>query len=713
VRLTMFPTNTLSAAIAAAGLLTLGAAAFAQQSSEIQEVTVTAQKRAQASSKVPVALSVVDGDDLKSKGVATLANITDLVPNVQIGMGSNNGMEITIRGIGNADNTERGDPQAAFHIDGIYIGRPQAAGATFFDIERVEVLRGPQGTLYGRNANAGAINVISRKPGNKFEGAVSAEVGNWGATKLEGMVNVPVTETFALRAVVSKQKHDGYADTANATTGYARDRDDQDNTSGRIQGLLRLSPTASLRVGIDASSDKGAGSAMYDITGGVLPSSRVLNTQVEGKLSNKGSGLFSELKLGLGAVDLVYLYGHRSGTRDEVNSLGAAPGLYGFFSGSQKQDSHELRLSSSDAGALQWVLGAYTFKEVGRHLDFDVMLPAAFGGGRAIHFVQDPAISKSTAFFGQTTYALSPAFRATLGLRSTSDQKSREGQTRVGPADTPIGAVGNSAAGKWTSSTYRVGAEYDLSPAQMVYAGVSTGYKAGGFNDGNGVVGDPNYNPNLYYQPETITSYEGGVKGRFFNNKVQLGASVFFYDYADLQKSAAINNSLVTVNAGKATVKGVELEGRAAIGAAGRVNFALGLLSARYKQYTSPSGQSLAGQALDRAPDATLTLGYTHNWDFSSGARLTAYAGMRYSTSYVLSDTGTATQAPVFYTQPSFTRSDLTLTYSSADDRWSMQAFAKNLENNGQLASLFTNGGSSYATLTEPRTMGVRASFKF
>ena len=340
-------------------------------------------------------------------------------------------------------------------------------------------------------------------------------------------------------------------------------------------------------------------------------------------------------------------------------------------------------------------------------------LPAAFGGGRAIHFVQDPAISKSTAIFGQTTYALAPALRATLGLRSTRDEKSREGETRVGPDDTAIGVVGNSAAGKWTSSTYRVGAEYDLSPTQMAYATVSTGYKAGGFNDGNGVVGDPNYNPSLYYKPETITSYEGGVKGRFFENTVQLGASVFFYDYADLQKSAAVNNSLVTLNAGKASVKGAELEGRAAIGAAGRVNFALGLLSAKYKQYTSPNGQSLSGQTLDRAPKATLTLGYTHSWELPNDASLTAYAGVRYSTAYVLSDTGTPTQAPRFFAQPSFTKSDFTLTYNSADDRWSVQAFVKNIENKAQLATLFTNGGSSYATLTEPRTAGIRGSFRF
>jgi iron complex outermembrane receptor protein len=199
----------------------------------------------------------------------------------------------------------------------------------------------------------------------------------------------------------------------------------------------------------------------------------------------------------------------------------------------------------------------------------------------------------------------------------------------------------------------------------------------------------------------------------FFENTVQLGASAFFYDYADLQKSAAVNNSLVTLNAGKASVTGVEVEGRAAIGAAGRVNFALGLLSAKYKQYTSPSGQDLAGESLDRAPKATLTVGYTHNWELSTGARLTAYAGTRYSTAYILSDTGTAVQAPRFFAQPRFSRSDLTLTYSGSDDSWSAQAFVKNIENKGQLASLFTNSGSSYATLTEPRTLGIRASYNF
>jgi iron complex outermembrane receptor protein len=248
----MIRLNFLAAALASAGVLTLCGPAIAQQTAgdapavenagdvkkekpaaeQLPEVIVTAQKRLQSSSKVPVALSVITADDLKSKGISTAADLTNNVPNVLIGQGVSGGMEITIRGLGNSDNSERGDPQTAFHIDGIYLGRPQGAGATFFDVERVEVLRGPQGTLYGRNANAGAINVITKKPSAKLEGEVNGEIGTYGEQKTDAMLNVPVSDSFALRAVISSQKHDGYTDTATTANGYLRDRDDQTTSLG-------------------------------------------------------------------------------------------------------------------------------------------------------------------------------------------------------------------------------------------------------------------------------------------------------------------------------------------------------------------------------------------------------------------------------------------------------------------------------------------------
>jgi iron complex outermembrane receptor protein len=372
-----------------------------------------------------------------------------------------------------------------------------------------------------------------------------------------------------------------------------------------------------------------------------------------------------------------------------------------------------LRLGSAEPGPLEWVTGLYWFEEVGSNIDLDVLLPAAFGGGRAIHFVQNPAISKSSAVFGQATYAFQPGLRGTLGIRYTRDEKSRQGETRTGPNDTPIGVVGNSANGEWSKPTYRVGLDYDLSPTTMLYGTISTGYKAGGFNDGNSVVGDPNYNPNLYYKPESITAYETGLKGRFLDNTLNVAASLFYYDYNDLQKSAVANNTLVTLNAAKAAVKGFELEGRAATSTNGRLNFAIGLLSAKYTEYIAPNGQDLSGQPLDRAPKATVVLGYTHNFDLGSGARIVAYAGTHYSSSYVLSDTGTQTQAPRFFTQPSETKTDATVTYESADDRWNLQAYVKNIENKRTLAAIFNLNGQNFGTFSEPRTYGIRGTIRF
>jgi iron complex outermembrane receptor protein len=680
----------------------------------LQEVVVTAQKRPQAWSKVAAALSVISSEDLKSKGVTSASNLTEQVPNVVIGTGSQGGMDITIRGIGNSDNGERGDPQAAFHVDGIYIGRPQGAGATFFDLERVEVLRGPQGTLYGRNANAGAINVITKKPSDRVEAELNVDIGNYKGRKVDAMINLPVNEMLSLRAVTSKQQHAGYSDTANAVNGFTRDRDDQDNLSGRLQAKLKISRDVSWLVGVDSSRDQDTGSAYFEIINGVLPSSRKQNPTIEGFRDNKTRGATSELKVGFDAADVTYLYGHRVATRDELSSMGDGPGAINDYSNRITQDSHELRLSSPDVHApLQWVAGLYRFKEVGTDIDLDVRLPVQLGGGRIIHFVMNPNISASTAQFGQATYALTPKLRATIGLRNTSDKKSRLGQTRIGAEDAPIPGVGNDAAGSWSKRTYRVGAEYDVSTATMVYASLATGYKAGGFNDGNSIAGDPSYNPALYYNPETIKSWEGGVKTRLFSNKLQLGATAFYYDYSNLQKSAVVNNVLNTVNAGKASVKGLELEGRIAVSSADRINFAIGLLNAQYDAYTTPNGQDLHGKELDRAPKSAVTLGWTRNWQLSNEGRLIGYLGSHYSAAYVISDTGDRQNAAQRFTQPSSVKTDMTVTYEAPDDTWNLQVYAKNLADKSNVVALFTLNNQKFALLSEPRTFGTRLNVKF
>jgi iron complex outermembrane recepter protein len=191
-----------------------------------------------------------------------------------------------------------------------------------------------------------------------------------------------------------------------------------------------------------------------------------------------------------------------------------------------------------------------------------------------------------------------------------------------------------------------------------------------------------------------------------------LSSSFFLYQYDDLQKSAVVNNSLVTINTGKAKVSGAEFEGRYRVSSVGRINVSLALLNATYSQYITPNGEDFSGRRLDKAPSSTLNLGYTHNFALASGGLVTAYVGSRYSASYALTDFS-ASPATVVNTQKAYTKSDITLSYDAADSKFSVQLYVKNLEDKTQLKGQSTLGGVQYGYMSEPRTIGIRGTYRF
>jgi iron complex outermembrane receptor protein len=184
----------------------------------LEEVLVTAQKRTTNIQETPIAITAISGDILETLGVTDAADLLGKSPNLHIGKSGQN-MEITIRGITSTNNLESGDPAAAFHVDGIYLGRPIAAATTFYDLERVEILNGPQGTLYGRNATAGSINVITNKPVEEFQAALQLNVGNYDRIYTQGMLNIPVSDEFQMRAAYFSDDRDGYFDVNSSETG--------------------------------------------------------------------------------------------------------------------------------------------------------------------------------------------------------------------------------------------------------------------------------------------------------------------------------------------------------------------------------------------------------------------------------------------------------------------------------------------------------------
>ena len=707
-------------------LCSLAAASSAQtaapETGRLADVTVTAQKIVQPSSKTALSLTAVTGEDLRTAGATTAVGLTNLIPNVQIAPGTSGSTDISIRGIGSTNTTEVGDPATAFHIDGVYLGRPQSAGATFYDLERVEVLRGPQGTLYGRNATAGAVNLITNKPGKKFAGEANLGVGNYGLYSFDGMVNAPVNDQFALRAVVSSSSRDGYLINKSATNGFGKNRDDADNLSARVHGLVTFNADTKLLLTVDTSRNKGAGPGTVPIatflnnTGAAQRTS--LTNVNEGRRDDSSTGLAAEFTAQTRVGEFTYLGAYRTFDRNNLSSTNATTSL---TNSKFSQTSHELRLASTGKSDLTWVAGLYLFNEKG-NIDATFTNPALanqFGPGNpGVRFIQDPVNSKSTAVFGQATYSVTPALRLTAGLRTTSDEKSRDGRTTNLAATFNAPSLVNKAKVSYNQSTWKLGADYDLARNVLVYANVATGYKAGGYFDGSNAAG------NNTYRPELLTSMEAGIKGRFLDNRLRLSAAVFSYDYKDLQVSYVAINPLsntigtITTNAAKAKNTGLELEAKMAVSDSGTVNVALGLLNAKYGDFVFPvvAGRpvaiNLAGQQLDKAPNATLTLGYTHDWTLADGAAVTAYVGTRYSASYQLSNFAVVT--PIQYTQPSFTRTDVNVTYTAPRDKWYVQGYARNLENrNVATGFAFSSLTGSNFSLADPFTVGIRAGVKF
>jgi iron complex outermembrane recepter protein len=711
----------------------------------VAEVIVTAQRSAAPASKTPVSVTVLSGEQLAAASLTSPAEIGARLPNVHLD-GAPDGMRLTIRGVSNNDTTEKGDPSAAFMLDGTYIARPQAQKMSFFDIARVEVLRGPQGTLYGRNATAGVVHVISNTPVDSFEGAIGAGFGNYGARRADAMLNVPVNAALAVRAAIAYNKHDSYLNNGQGT-GYTLGLD-RDDTSARVSAKLALNKDATLLVRYDRSTlrqnndsivpvsnfysfDQNAnpswkpGSTEERLTNGFVPVNAPLQ---QGGARSVSDGLGAELDWDLGAMRLYYTGSHRRFEYDGMANFyyGLSPqfalGVRESFNGDYKQNSHELRLATDGDGPLKAQAGLYYFREESHVLyvfrDLELLnLPPYYV------FPNGPTRNTGKAVFGQATYSLSDKLRATAGVRFSRDDKSRIGATNFqqGPQFNPLTDLSllNAAEVNTSKTTWRLGAEYDLQPATMLFATVSTGYKAGGFNDGclagtsaNGISCPPPLavaEDVLVYQPETLTSWEFGVKSRFWNKRATLAATAFYYDYTNLQLSgvAVVQGAprFVTRNAGEARVKGLEIEGQLALTPADKLTYSVALLDAYYTSYKPDGVTSWEGRELDRSPNSAITLGYEHSFRLP-GARLTAGLFARRSGAYAISVPSQLRQ----YKVPSRTQSDLHFSWLPDGADWSVHAHVNNLEDKVGPVSIDSFG---MTVPSAPRTWGARIAYRF
>ena len=734
------------ALLAAGGCLSSGALSQAV----LEEVIVTAQKRETTLQSEPLAVSAFTGEDIVRAGGVDANVLGYMVPNLHVGEETNrDGLSMTVRGVSGTDVRNASDPTTAFHVDGSYVPRLSGPQAYFFDVERVEVLRGPQGTLYGRNSTAGVVNVITNKPDlDGFSGLADVAAGDYGLLQFNGVLNVPLSERAGARVAVMSNDRDGYRDNAPSADG-----DDADDLGVRVHLAFEAGDTTSVLITGERYERGGVGGVASFATfpmddTGLLTSdpARVNPIDTQGFRDNGDSNLRFDVNHGFADLDFTYQAAFRSHERDFLADADftAEPRIQSFVRETTKSETwtHEARLTSTGDGPFQYIAGIYLLDE---EIDGDFVVGLThvrFGPAFRVRFVDRGLTNESAAAFLHSTYELSDRLRLTAGLRHTRDEKDKGGN----PAD--LGASADAATGsfqtvglengptfflapqlanpEWDETTWKLGLDYRVSDNALLYGHASTGFKAGGYNRGSQARPGA---PLVIYNPETVTALEAGWKSTTGNGRVRINLAGFVYDYRDLQlgqtftdEAGTITNQ--TVNASDASVWGVELEAEALIGESGRGVIALGHLATEFEEFTGVDdplivgAQSLSatGNELTRAPGLTGTLMLEPVvWRFDGGS-LTPRAMLHYE-----SDAYLGVLNRDFEKRDGFTRTDVSVYFESARQDWYAEAYVRNLEDEDvatymecfdfrQMGVPVQQCERAYAP---PRTWGVRLGLRF
>ena len=729
---------------AALGLAPMAVAAAspggtAAQGLQLQEVIVSAEKFAEPVSRTPISMTVLSGQALRSKGIVSAADLNNAAPGVFVGQGSF-GTYISIRGVTTTDNTSKGEQGIGYYVDGIMLGRALEQDLTMFDIKRISILRGPQGTLYGQSTTGGVISLTTNRPVDRFATSGDLTFGNYNALRADAMLNVPITSSFYLRAAVNSNRVNGYirpiidfrpADAQDDPTA----REDQKNRSGRLSALWKLGRRTRLMVSATASSVGGVG-------GSTLPISTVLGHSgsaqligyadpIQPRIDEHFMMINGELTTSLGPVALTWVGGHIRFSANDITSSTFDPALnadqYQWLDERLRPaitDSQELRVSNARPGPWRWVVGADWYRE-GIHEDYHrfeapVSNPTYLGSVNAIDPVNH-TVHDAKGVFAQGSYTFRRRVRLTLGARWTRDSVVRHGSFAPGPYGADFGqqlcppapqdcifGPNDNGAEQDHKITYHAGLNYFLAGRQMLYGVVATGFKAGGFNDPNPVT-----HKITIYKPESLTDFEVGYKGRLLHDRLAVDSDFYYYDYSADQITTNVNidNSVVVYTLTvPVRIYGWENQLHWRVSRSDMLSATLAVMHSKYVRFGAGLQQNIswAGRSLDHTPTLTASVGYTHDWSLPNQATLSGHAGIFYSTSYLISDYVLAVQ----YRQPAYTHTDLRLTYTSPSGHYYVQGFVQNLENNVQLLEAGQTNMSD-AHVSSPRYFGVRLGFNF
>ena len=784
-----------------------GTAPPAQTTDEngLQDIIVTAQRVEQSAQKAPVAISVVRPEELVRQNVTRAEDLSRVVPALVATASGGPNTSFFLRGVGNTTANSYSDPAISFNYDGVYIGRPNSTQGFFYDLQRIEVLKGPQGTLYGRNATGGAINVLPNHPViGRASADVQASYGNYNAIQAQGAINLPIGDNGAFRLSGAINRHDAYLSDG---TG------DQDEVAVRGQVLAELTPNLTTRIGADYSHQGGVGTGSYIYgtyaynfgtsayvftpTPQFGPTVGVHDPRTEafvqtrfisqvGRTSeavasyprqdNAVWGVTNETNWTTGIGTLTVQAAYR---QSNINSLSTTSNFRAFYIKEfTEQGSLEARFAGKIGTAADYLVGAFLFDE-------RIKDKAIINQLTLTPFQDYKTSTNSKAVFGRLAVHPTDTITLTAAGRYTDDKKQMNGVSDVyvlfcgnpaPPQDfcptlpltplvysaadlvafytargipvtrVPLFALPPAAGGSQTAPfvlnspisinfpletkkfTYRLAADWQVTPSNLLYASYETGFHAGGFNFGIG---------RETYAPETIQAWTVGSKNRFFHNTVQLNIEAFYWKYKNQQvaqfgtdfATPVPNQVFYTSNVGNSTIKGVDVDLDVKVTPTTRVSGSVQYLDAKYDDYRFTAALSSPVPPNFACPYTVTTVYnvdcsgksslFSPKWSFNLNVeqtfrlddyKIVAQGGTRWRGDFFAA---TSFQ-PWTVSQAAF-QSDASLTLAPNSDKWSITAFINNIEDKRRITQSNVNAtlGVQSAVATAPRTFGLRIGAHF
>lgn len=714
----------LSAAVSALSAGLAAAPAFAQDGEEADNdvIVVTAQRREQSILDVAASVSALGEEALDSRGVARLDDVASIFPNVYVNTG--NGLRstvITIRGIASEPNNPGVDQSVGVFVDGVYQSRPTSINTSLYDLERIEVIRGPQGALYGKNTIAGALNIITQGPGEEPSFDTVVSVGNYDAVNLFAAGDVIFSPKARARVSLSSQTRSGFIE--NTATGD--DLDDQNEISGRITFVAEPSDALTVTLRADAASNDTNAGATEILDNGPLAGTPFADADPEDRIIAQDFNTVQERDVFGGSVQLDWALG--GGTLTSLtayrefewynandNDFTVLNQLRSGITEDQDQISQELRFTSALGERFNYIVGAFYIRET-----LDTIANAVIGPDLGVYPDETPAdifadlVTTSYAVFGQGELFLSEEFSITTALRYSSDEK----EITHSVTGDPFGLFSPDIAPRTITRTDEeftpsVSLNWHPSDRFLAYASYGRGYKSGGFNAFS--ITPTN---NAEYDPEFVNSYEIGLKTSVADGAIYLAGSVFMLDYTDLQVNQLVLvggiPSFTTSNAASAEATGFELEANWSVSDALSLSASYSYIDASFDDFTNAtsSGDDYTGNTLPQSPEHTFSVAGDLRAPVADGVAFIAHADVSYRSELFFSPENDPVLA-----EDATTLLNARAGFSFKEDRWTLLAWGRNLTDETYAVGR-ANGviipGQRTQNLGAPLTWGVEIRGQF